>query len=100
MFSKSMYCVISPEAYIRIISKDMKINEKLLQDMKYSALDLYSNNLIDDVLKEKELEFNIEQIKNSILNKVNELSKINMKELLNNRYEKIRNWDSSVRGNK
>lgn len=97
MFSKSMYCVISPEAYAKIMGEDVKISEQLLKNMKYSALDLYKNNLINDILMEKDLDYNVEQIRNSILNKVNEFNKLKTTNLLNRRYNKIRNWDNCIR---
>ena len=91
MFSKSMFCVISPESYASIIYKTNEVNERVLNDM--TALYLYKNKMIDDVLKEGDLTYNVNQIKNSIIAKISELRGIKLDKLIKMRYDKIRNWD-------
>lgn len=92
MFSKAMYCVISPESYAAIIYKNNKVNKEVLKNMTASYL--HKNKLIDDVLKENDLNYNVEQLKNSIIQKTNELKEIKLDKLIKMRYSRIRNWNS------
>lgn len=98
MLKNSIYTVISPEAYLKIIHKEEKINNELLKKMRFTANDLLEDEIIDEVIDENDdLDFNVSNIKKFILNNYENLRKQNLKELINNRYKKIRNWDSSVR---
>lgn len=98
MLEKSIYTVISPEAYLKIMHKEEKVNNELLKSMRFTANDLFEDKIIDEVINENEdLDYNVKNIKNFILNKYESLKKQNIQELINNRYERIRNWDRAVR---
>lgn len=98
MLEKSIYTVISPEAYLKIMHKEEKVNNELLKSMRFTANDLFEDKIIDEVINENEdLDYNVKNIKNFILNKYESLKKQNIQELINNRYKRIRNWDRAVR---
>lgn len=93
MFSGATYSVISPESYSTIIFDKPKVQPELLRNMKFTAKDLYSDGLINDVLKEGTLEYNVSQIKNYFAESLAILNKLEIKQLLARRYNRIRNWD-------
>ena len=98
MLEKSIYTVISPEAYLKIMHKEEKVSNDLLKSMRFTANDLYEDKIIDEVISEDEdLEYNVKNIKNFIINKYDTLKKYSIQELIDSRYERIRNWDSAVR---
>ena len=94
MFSESMYAVISPESYAKIIYDSPTPNEGQLARMNYTAADLYESTLIDDVLKQGNVEFNNSQIIDYYLYALKCISKYSTRELLNIRFNRIRNWGS------
>lgn len=93
MFSGATYSVISPESYSAIIFDKPKVQPELLRNMKFTAKDLYSDGLIDDVLKEGTLEYNVSQIKKYFVESLAILNKLEIKQLLARRYNRIRGWD-------
>lgn len=98
MLEKSIYTVISPEAYLKIMHKEEKVSNELLKSMRLTANDLFEDKIIDEVISENEnLDYNVKNIKNFIFNKYETLQKQDIQELIDNRYERIRNWDSAVR---
>ena len=98
MLEKSIYTVISPEAYLKIMHKEEKVSNELLKSMRFTANDLFEDKIIDEVISENEdLDYNVKNIKNFIFNKYETLQKQDIQELIDNRYERIRNWDSAVR---
>ena len=98
MLKHSIYTVISPEAYLKIMHKEEKVSNELLKSMRFTAQDLYEDKIIDEVIDENEdLDFNVKNIKDFILDKYDDLRKKDLQELTHNRYERIRNWDIAVR---
>jgi acetyl-CoA carboxylase carboxyl transferase subunit alpha len=93
MFSGATYSVISPESYSTIIFDKPKVQPELLRNMRFTAKDLYSDGLIDNVLKEGTLEYNVSQIKNYFAESLAILNKLEIKQLLARRYNRIRGWD-------
>ena len=93
MFSGATYSVISPESYSAIIFDKSKVQPELLRNMRFTAKDLYSDGLIDDVLKEGTLEYNVSQIKKYFAESLAILNKLEIKQLLARRYNRIRGWD-------
>lgn len=93
MFSGATYSVISPESYSTIFFDKPKVQPELLKNMKFTAKDLYSDGLINDVLKEGTLEYNVSQIKKYFAESLAILNKLEIKQLLARRYNRIRNWD-------
>lgn len=98
MLEKSIYTVISPEAYLKIMHKEEQVSNDLLKSMRFTANDLFEDKIIDEVISENEnLDYNVKNIKNFILNKYETLRKQDIQELTRNRYERIRNWDKESR---
>lgn len=93
MFSGATYSVISPESYSTIIFDKSKVQPELLRNMRFTAKDLYSDGLIDCVLKEGTLEYNVSQIKKYFAESLAILNKLEIKQLLARRYNRIRGWD-------
>ena len=99
MLEKSIYTVISPEAYLKIMHKEEQVSNELLKSMRFTANDLFEDKIIDEVISESDnLDYNVNNIKNFILNKYEILRKQEIQELINNRYERIRNWDIVAKG--
>ena len=99
MLEKSIYTVISPESYLMIMHKEEQVSNELLKSMRFTANDLFEDKIIDEVISENDdLDYNVNNIKNFILNKYETLRKQNIQELINNRYERIRNWDIVAKG--
>jgi len=94
MLEKSIYSVISPEAYLKIMHKEENVSSELLKSMRFTANDLYEDKIIDEIISENDdLDYNVNNIKKFILNKYEMLRKQDIQELVSNRYERIRNWD-------
>ena len=93
MFSGATYSVISPESYSAIIFNKPEVQPELLANMKFTAKDLYNEGLVDEILKEGTLEYNTLQIERYFAESLVRLSKFDMKQLLDRRYNRIRNWD-------
>lgn len=99
MLQKSIYTVISPEAYLKIMHKEEQVSNELLKSMRFTANDLYEDKIIDEVISENDdLDYNVNNIKNFIINKYETLRKQDIEVLINNRYERIRNWDMVAKG--
>lgn len=99
MLENSIYTVISPESYLKIMHKEEQVSNELLKSMRFTANDLFEDKIIDEVISESDnLDYNVNNIKNFILNKYEILRKQDIQELINNRYERIRNWDIVAKG--
>lgn len=95
MFDGATYSVISPESYSSILFDEPVVKQELLRNMHFTAQDLYDRKLIDAVLKEDDLDFNVGQIKSYFLEQMKELSQLTVDQLLDKRYNRIRNWDKN-----
>ena len=96
MFENAVYSILSPEGFTSILFKDtVKVNEAC-ELMKLTSQDLYDMNIIDEIIKEplggiRVLnESFVNELKNKLVNKINELNSLTNEELLNNRYNKFR----------
>lgn len=99
MLEKSIYTVISPEAYLKIMHKEEQVSNELLKSMRFTANDLFEDKIIDEVISENDdLDYNVNNIKNFIINKYETLRKQDIQDLISNRYERIRNWDIVAKG--
>ena len=99
MLQKSIYTVISPEAYLKIMHKEEQVSDELLKSMRFTANDLFEDKIIDEVISESDnLDYNVNNIKNFIINKYETLRKQDIQDLISNRYERIRNWDIVAKG--
>ena len=99
MLQKSIYTVISPESYLKIMHKEEQVSNELLKSMRFTANDLFEDKIIDEVISENDdLDYNVNNIKNFIINKYETLRKQDIQDLISNRYERIRNWDIVAKG--
>ncbi len=95
MMRYSVFSVISPEGCAAILWKDPKMVETATKALKITAEDLKELGLIDDIIEEpkigahREKEKTAKLLKNYVLEKYSELSKLSKEELLNQRYQKI-----------
>ena len=98
MMENSYYSVISPEGCAAILYKHRKHAEKAASAMKMSAPDLQGLGVIDGVVKEpaggahREPEVAYENLKDAIVAQINELKQLSTEDLMNQRYEKYRNF--------
>ncbi|WP_352418186.1 acetyl-CoA carboxylase carboxyltransferase subunit alpha [Proteiniborus sp.] len=96
MLENSIYSVISPEGLSSILWKDAALYQKAADIMKLTSQDLLSLNIIDDIIKEplegahKNIDRVSDNIKEYLQNKLQVLVNMNIKELINRRYEKFR----------
>lgn len=96
MLENSIYSVISPEGLSSILWKDASLAQKAADIMKLTAEDLLSLNVIDSIIKEpiggahKDIDFTANNIKQYLLSEIETLKKLDLEELLNKRYEKVR----------
>lgn len=96
MLEYSVYSVISPEGCAAILFKDGKEAPKAAKNLKISAQNLKKLEVIDDIIKEpfggahKDLKCAAINLKKTVLLSIQELEKINIDTLLENRYNKFR----------
>lgn len=97
MLEHSIYSVISPEGLATILWKDSSLSKDASEVMKLTADDLIKLGVIDDIIKEpsggahKDVKLMSKNIKEYLAKTTEELKKIEINELLDTRYNKIRN---------
>lgn len=95
MLENSVFSVISPEGCAAILFSDSIKSEAATKALKITADELKKLNLIDDVIEEpivcahRDKENTAMAIKQYILNKLDELDKLSIEEILEQRYKKI-----------
>lgn len=100
MLEHAVYSVISPEGLASILWKDASLTEKAANQMKLTAEDLLSLNVIDNIIEEpaegahEDIAKVTREIKGTILSQLNYLSKLDTPTLLQNRYQKLRSIGS------
>jgi len=98
MMENAYYSVISPEGCAAILWKHRKHAPEAAEAMKISAPDLGKLNLIDEVVPEPtggahhDHQEAAENLRHAVVNQINELQKLSMEELLNQRYQKYRDY--------
>lgn len=96
MLENAVYSILSPEGYASILWKDSSRAEEAAEKMKLTAKDLLDLGIIDEVLKEpngnakSDIQKMSETIKKKITASTKELQKIDVDELIENRYQKFR----------
>lgn len=104
MMENSYYSVISPEGCAAILYKHRKHAPAAAEAMKMSAPDLQKLNVIDGVVKEplggahRDPETTYKSLQEAIVTQVAELRKLSTKDLLDQRYEKYRNFGVYAEG--
>ena len=97
MLEHSIYSVISPEGLASILWKDASLAKEASEVMKLTAKDLLDLKIIDDIIKEpaggahKDIEFTAKNIKDYIVESLEYASEMDISDLIDKRYEKIRN---------
>ena len=96
MFENAVYSILSPEGFASILFKDTSKVKEICDLMKMTSHDLLEYRIIDEIIKEPlggikylDDEF-INNLRTNLVNKINELSKLNTNKLLENRYQKYR----------
>ena len=96
MLEHAYYTVISPEGCASILFRDSALSNKAAEALKITAKDLLKFKVIDEVVKEplggahtnhQEM---AENLKNAIVNSIEQFSSMSADELKNQRYEKFR----------
>jgi len=92
----SYYTVISPEGCASILWRDSSMTNTAAEALKITGPDLMQFNIVDEIVKEPVCSAHCnyqemgEELKKSILNSLEKLSKFSAKELRENRYKKYR----------
>ena len=103
MMENAIYSILSPEGFASILWKDASKYKKAALDMKITSKDLKEFNIIDGIIEEskdgahKSPMIAVNNIKEKILNDLNELMKIDYDELLESRYDKFRYIDKKFK---
>lgn len=96
LLEHAYYTVISPEGCASILWRDASRSGEAAEALKITAPDLMKFNIIDGDIKEpvggahKDYEFVAAEMKKTILESLEELSKLSSEELKNKRYQKFR----------
>lgn len=97
MLANSVYSILSPEGYASILWKDASKCIEAAEIMKLTAFDLKSNDLIDEVINEpnmgahNDFKATANNLKESLINFLNEYSLKTRKAIKEERYNKFRN---------
>lgn len=96
LLEHAYYTVISPEGCASILWRDASRASDAADALKITAPDLMKFGIIDGAIKEpvggahKDYDFVCSEMKKTILDSIEELSKLSINELKNNRYNKFR----------
>jgi acetyl-CoA carboxylase carboxyl transferase subunit alpha len=102
MLEHSVYSVITPEGCAAIIWRDGQKKEVAAESLKLTAKDLYRLGVIDEIVKEplggahRDPKRMAEFLKGVVEQHLGELEKMDIDEILKNRYEKFRRMGSFV----
>ena len=88
MLENAVYSILSPEGYASILWKDSTRAKEAAERMKLTAEDLYNFGIIDKVISEEGDIYS--DLKEEIASSINELSKLDIDTLLEQRYMKFR----------
>ncbi len=88
MLENAIYSILSPEGYASILWKDSTRAKEAAERMKLTAEDLYEFGIIDKVISEEGDVY--ANLKEDIISSINELSKLDVETLLEERYMKFR----------
>ena len=96
MLSNTIYSVISPEGCAAILWKDATKSEEAAESLKLTANDLLKFKVIDDIIEEPgegahtDHEEMARRLKKTLVSSLEELLSKDLRELLDERYEKFR----------
>lgn len=98
MLENSVYSILSPEGFSSILWKDGSRAKEAAEIMKMTAKDLFDINIIDKIISEPEggaqndLEGVSRDIKSNVIEELDRLYSQDLKELLDNRYNRFRKF--------
>jgi len=96
MLEYSIYSVITPEGCAAILWKDNRKKEVAAESLRLTAKDLYRLGVIDEIVREplggahRDPKGMAESLKEVVEQHLKELERVDIEELLKNRYEKFR----------
>lgn len=96
MFENSIYSILSPEGFASILYKDSSKAKMAAQVMRLTAEDLFEFRIVDKIIPEfngglhNEYEESFSILKKALVNKYNELEKVDRDILIKKRYKKYR----------
>ena len=100
MLENAIYSILSPEGYSSILWKDSSRYKEAAEKMKLTANDLYKLKVIDKIIPEP-IEMNeddfkevSENLKKQIKTQISKMLKLSEEEIVENRYEKFRNFSN------
>jgi acetyl-CoA carboxylase carboxyl transferase alpha subunit len=103
MLENAIYSILSPEGYSSILWKDSSKYKEVAEKMKLTAEDLLDLKVIDKIIKEPKV-INEEtfkkltqNIRGEIKASISEMSKLNKKEICEERYLKFRNMGEFIK---
>ena len=97
MLENAIYSILSPEGYASILWKDASRAKEAAEKMKLTAKDLKEMNVIDEIIKEPEIEeseaFEVvsQNLKEEILKAIKKYAKMKQEDIKEERYQKFRN---------
>ena len=97
MLENAIYSILSPEGYASILWKDASRAKEAAEKMKLTAKDLKEMNVIDEIIKEPEIEeseaFEVvsQNLKEEILKAIKKYTKMKPEDIKEERYQKFRN---------
>ena len=97
MLENAIYSILSPEGYASILWKDASRAKEAAEKMKLTAKDLKEMNVIDEIIKEPEIEESeacevvSQNLKNEILKAIKKYAKMKPEDIKEERYQKFRN---------
>lgn len=98
MMEFSIYSILSPEGFASILWKDAKRSSEAADLMKLTSYDLKELGIVEKVINEKnndqwiDKQLLMKQMKSDITKKLNELAALPVEYLLENRYQRFRNF--------
>ena len=96
MLENSTYSVISPEGAASILWKDASLSKKAAESMRITAQDLKEFDIIDEIIPEprggahRDVELQAKRIHKVLKKSLEELSKLSVEELLEQRWQKFK----------
>ncbi|CAI2643999.1 Acetyl-coenzyme A carboxylase carboxyl transferase subunit alpha [Apilactobacillus kunkeei] len=89
----SIYSVLSPEGYATILWKDSSKAAEAAEQMQLTPKELLDNEIIDKIIPEVKDAKSMQNFKEALIEKINELNKLPNEELLAQRHERYRKFN-------
>ncbi|CAI2642127.1 Acetyl-coenzyme A carboxylase carboxyl transferase subunit alpha [Apilactobacillus kunkeei] len=89
----SIYSVLSPEGYATILWKDSSKAAEVAEQMQLTPKELLDNEIIDKIIPEVKDAKSMQNFKEALIEKINELNKLPKEELLAQRHERYRKFN-------